>query len=74
MKTDYKKSETTNLDKAKQWIANAMKGEASVFFRFVSVGYPNEIYTHWMTPENAKKEIATRNEYNTWKVERRIYK
>ena len=73
MKKDYKKNETTNFDKANQWVINALKGDASVFFRFVSVGYRNK-YTQWMTPENAKKEIMGRNEFNTWKVERRIYK
>ena len=73
MKKDYKKNETTNIDKANRWVLNALMGDASVFFRFVSVGHRNT-YTQWMTPENAKKEIMVRNKYNTWKVERIIYK
>lgn len=74
MKTDYKKSETSNMYKAYQWIVNAMKGESSIFFRYVSINGSETIYTDWMTPENAKKEIASRNEYNTFKVEKRLYK
>ena len=31
-----KKTTTTNLAKAGEWINNAVKGSASVYFRFVS--------------------------------------
>ena len=64
------KKTTTNLAKAGEWINNAVKGSASVYFRFVSFISGKDVSGEWLTPERAYKEFRNRDEFNTLRVER----
>lgn len=65
-----RKTTTTNLAKAGEWINNAVKGSASVYFRFVSYIGGKDVRGEWLTPERAYKEFCNHDEFNTLRVER----
>lgn len=65
-----KKSSTTNLQKAGEWINEAVKSSKSIYFRFVSYMNGKDVRGEWLTPEIAYKEYAFHDEFNTLRVER----